>query len=574
MYFFALATDYDGTLAHDGVVDSATCEAVQRFKATGRRVILVTGRELPDLKRTFPKIGMCDLVVVENGALLYNPQTEEERPIGDPPPPAFVEALKARGVPVSVGRSIVATWEPHEKVVLDVIREQGLELQIIFNKGAVMVLPAGINKAAGLAVALAELDLSPVNVAGVGDAENDHAFMRACGCAAAVSNALPAVKEEADVRLEGDHGKGVIELIDMICRDDARIVPPQRHGLLLGKDRADRPIFIEPQRGSVLIAGSSGIGKSTLATALTERMVEKRLEFCVLDPEGDYADLEHAVCVGTPKAAPALEECMELLRKRTSNVVISAQALSAAERPVFFRQLLPEITSLRASTGRPHWLVIDEAHHLIGAERGDVRTVLPENITDTIFITVHPDAVAAEALQNVHYVLALGEDANATMAMSCRAIGAARPPDAAPLAEDEVLFLERASSQPPFAVKAIRPQQQHKRHTRKYAEGELPEESSFYFRGADNRLNLRAQNLMLFVQIAQGIDADTWEHHRRNGEYSRWFAERIKDAELSREAAAIETDAGLDAGQSRERIIDAITRRYTAPARAPGPGPA
>lgn len=569
MYFFALATDYDGTLAHHGAVDAAACEALQRFKATGRRVILVTGRELPDLKKTFPQIGICDLVVVENGALLYNPHTEEERAIGAPPPDSFVQALKARNVPVSVGRSIVATWEPHEKTVLDVIREQGLELQIIFNKGAVMVLPAGINKAAGLAVALRELDLSPMNVVGVGDAENDHAFMRACGCAAAVANALPAVKEQADLRLEHGHGQGVIELVDMICRDDARIVPPQRHGLMVGKDRASRPIFIEPQRGSVLIAGSSGIGKSTLATALTERMVQKGLEFCVLDPEGDYAELDNAVCIGTPKTAPALDECMEILRKRTCSVVISAQALSAAERPVFFRQVLPQITSLRASTGRPHWLVIDEAHHLIGTGRGDVRSVLPESITDTIFITVHPDAVASEALQKVHYVLALGENANATMAMSCRAIGAARPAEAPPLEEDEVLFLERASSQPPFAVKAVRPQQQHKRHTRKYAEGELPESASFYFRGADNRLNLRAQNLMLFVQMAQGVDGATWEHHRRNGEYSRWFRERIKDEELSREAAAIETDASLDADESRRRIVEAITRRYTAPARAP-----
>ena len=109
MYFFALATDYDGTIAHHGVVDDATCEALQRFKKTGRKLILVTGRELPDLKKTFPQIGLCDLVVAENGALLYTPATDEERLIADPPPDAFVAALKARNVPVSVGRSIVAT---------------------------------------------------------------------------------------------------------------------------------------------------------------------------------------------------------------------------------------------------------------------------------------------------------------------------------------------------------------------------------------------------------------------------------------------------------------------------------
>jgi hypothetical protein len=80
--------------------------------------------------------------------------------------------------PLSVCRSIVATWEPNEKVVLDTIRDLELELQIVCNKGAVMVLPVGINKASGLAAALARLQLSPLNVVGIGDAENDHAFLR------------------------------------------------------------------------------------------------------------------------------------------------------------------------------------------------------------------------------------------------------------------------------------------------------------------------------------------------------------------------------------------------------------
>jgi hypothetical protein len=81
-----------------------------------------------------------------------------------------------------------------------VIRDLGLELNII-TKGAVMVLPPNINKAAGLQAALAELKLSGHNVVGVGDAENDHAFLQSCGCAAAVSNALPMVKTSADIVL-------------------------------------------------------------------------------------------------------------------------------------------------------------------------------------------------------------------------------------------------------------------------------------------------------------------------------------------------------------------------------------
>jgi HAD superfamily hydrolase (TIGR01484 family) len=75
----ALATDFDGTLAHDGTVNALTIAAMQDFKATGRRLILVTGRELPDLKDTFPKLRLFDRVVAENGALVYDPATENER---------------------------------------------------------------------------------------------------------------------------------------------------------------------------------------------------------------------------------------------------------------------------------------------------------------------------------------------------------------------------------------------------------------------------------------------------------------------------------------------------------------
>jgi HAD superfamily hydrolase (TIGR01484 family) len=267
MYFLAIATDYDGTIAHHGSVKEETVAALKRCKESGRRLILVTGRELPDLKRAFSEIKLFDRVVAENGALIYDPSTEEERVIAEAPPAIFVERLKERNVqPISVGRSIVATWEPNETTVLEIIRELGLELQIIFNKGAVMVLPPGMNKAAGFRAALRELEISPHNVVGVGDAENDHSFMHACGCAAAVANALPMVKEAADIRLTGDHGDGVIELVERLSREDARIVPPERHGIRLGIDRAGKEVYIEPHRGGILIAGTSGIGKSTLAS--------------------------------------------------------------------------------------------------------------------------------------------------------------------------------------------------------------------------------------------------------------------------------------------------------------------
>jgi hydroxymethylpyrimidine pyrophosphatase-like HAD family hydrolase len=164
MYFVALATDYDGTIAEDGVVAEATLEALRELKQSGRKLLLVTGRQLPDLKKVLPEIALFDLVVAENGGLLFDPKTGEETLLAPEPSQVFLDALRAREVPLSAGRCIVATWEPHQHAVLEAIRELGLELQIIFNKGAVMVLPAGVSKASGLEAALALLELSPHNV--------------------------------------------------------------------------------------------------------------------------------------------------------------------------------------------------------------------------------------------------------------------------------------------------------------------------------------------------------------------------------------------------------------------------
>jgi hydroxymethylpyrimidine pyrophosphatase-like HAD family hydrolase len=213
-----LATDYDGTLAHHGVVSPETLGAIERLRAAGKKLVLVTGRELEELKQVFPAIGLCYLVVAENGALLYWPGTGQMKLLGEPAPPAFIEKLRAKGVPVAVGRVIVATVEPHEIAVLQTIKK--MELEMIFNKGSVMILPTGLNKATGLREGLARMGLSTRYTIGVGDAENDHAFLRICGCGIAVANALPALKSRADFVTARPHGEGVTELIDQLLANN------------------------------------------------------------------------------------------------------------------------------------------------------------------------------------------------------------------------------------------------------------------------------------------------------------------------------------------------------------------
>src|SRR5690348_9226291 len=110
MRYNCLAADYDGTVAHHGTVTPEAIEALQRLKASTRRIILVTGRRLDDLKSVFPEYGIFDRIVAENGALLYNPVTKEEKLLGEAPPQAFIEELQRRGVqPLEIGKIIVAT---------------------------------------------------------------------------------------------------------------------------------------------------------------------------------------------------------------------------------------------------------------------------------------------------------------------------------------------------------------------------------------------------------------------------------------------------------------------------------
>ena len=463
MYFIALASDYDGTLAEDGRVAPATLKALDLLRHSGRKLILVTGRELPDLQEVFPELDRFALVVAENGALLYEPATETQTLLGTEPPVAFIERLKERRVsPLSIGRCIVATLEPNEQIVLETIRELGLELQIIFNKGAVMVLPPGVNKATGLAAALERMKLSPLNVVGIGDAENDHAFLAACGCAVAVANALPMVKEDAAIVTKASRGGGVAELIGRLVADDlADVAAGLAHQrVALARRSDDSAIDLHPFSGNLLIAGTSGGGKSTLATGLLERLAECGFQFCVIDPEGDYAGLEDAVTVGDAKSPPSLREAMKLLEAPGKSVVVNLSSVARAERPHTFAELVLKLGTLHAQTARPHWLLIEKAHHVLPSACGTPSVDLSREFAASIVATAQPDGVALPALETVRLVLTVGSDAAVALRAFCAHTGDATPKiEATPLADDEALLWDRRA---PVAqrVRTIRPHAQ------------------------------------------------------------------------------------------------------------------
>ena len=431
-----------------------------------------------------------------------------------------------------------------------------------------MLLPAGVNKASGLTAALHELKLSPHNVVGVGDAENDHAFLQMCECSVAVANALPTVKERADWITTGACGAGVIELIDQLVGDDLRAHDHRlaRNKLLLGTENG-KEVYLQAQGHNLLICGTSGSGKSTIATALLERLSDEAYQFCIIDPEGDYENFEQAVVLGHNKRAPSIEEVLDLIDKPGENVVVNLVGLALTDRPPFFAALLPRLQELRSRTGRPHRIVADETHHLLPSSWDPGVFNLPKILDGMIFITVHPDQVAPVALQSVHSVIVVGNSPHETLSWFTDAIGQSPIASVEPnLERGEVLLWSRTAPAEARRVAVTPSRTERRRHRRKYAEGELPPERSFYFKGRSGKLNLRAQNLILFLQLAEGVDDDTWDYHLHNKDYSKWFREAIKDDLLANATEKIENSADVAASASRKFIRDLIEERYTLPA--------
>jgi len=223
MRHLALASDYDDTLARHGHLADSTACALERLRASGRKIILVTGREIPELRSVCHRLDLFDLIIGENGGVLVNPaDLSRIEPLAAPPPAEFASSLRSAGVtPLSCGKVVVATLTDQQRTVAATIERLKLDLQIILNKGSLMVLPTGTSKASGLRQALSVLKIPASQTWAIGDAENDIDFLMSSGHPAAVANALPAVKAKARFVAPREFGAGVEDLIDKILAEDA-----------------------------------------------------------------------------------------------------------------------------------------------------------------------------------------------------------------------------------------------------------------------------------------------------------------------------------------------------------------
>lgn len=568
MRYLVLVTDYDGTIATGGKPESAALSAIERLRISGRRAILLTGRQIDDLLMVCPRLSFFDYVVAENGAVLYEPRTREQTLLGKPLPVKFVQRLRElTGNSIEIGKVVVGTWLPHHTAVLQAIQEMGLELQIVFNKNAVMVLPAGVNKASGMGYALRKLGFSPHEAIGIGDAENDHSFLETCECAVAVANAVPSIRELAAFTTKGAAGQGVAELIDeLIANDFSRMHGRLKKNLVtvgIGPDGEE--VSVPPYGLNILIAGPSGSGKSTLTAGIVERLIKQAYQVCIVDPEGDYGTLPDVLTLGSPRHAVMVNEALAVLEDPKMNLNINLLGISLADRPQYFGHLFPSLQAMRTRTGRPHWIVLDEAHHMLPADWGHAGKTLPQRLGETALVTVHPEHVAPLTLSLMDMVVVVGQSPEKTLKGFADAAGLNfRWPEGLSYQRGHAVAWFPDSGKPPLSMRIISGRVERIRHLRKYAEGDM-RDRSFYFRGAAGRHNLKAQNLVIFVQIAEGIDEETWLFHLHKGDYSTWFREAVKDPYLADQTEQIEHRQDLQPAQTRDLIVSFIEGRYTLP---------
>ena len=288
MYSLVISTAPGAT---DGHPAQELYAALAAARGEGIVTLLVTGRILEDVQRACEETSPFDVVVAENGAVIHLCGIGRTIRLGDPPPDRVLGELRAQGVPFHTGAVIVGTWEQHANKLLDLVRRFGLDGQLIFNRGALMLLPGGINKAVGVRRALEELGRSERNMIAFGDAENDIPMLLNAEIGVAARGAIPAVLALADDVVSQPGGAGVALYIRKVLEQRARVAAPRRRAVTLGLASDGSRVSLPNSDTKVVISGDPRSGKSWIAGLLAEQLVEEGYKICIVDPEGDYAQM-------------------------------------------------------------------------------------------------------------------------------------------------------------------------------------------------------------------------------------------------------------------------------------------
>ncbi len=545
-FFQVAAVDLDGTLTSRGCVSAKALEAIGSARQNGLVVVLVTGRIGRELAAEFPDIAdHFDALVLENGAVVVTDGRTHR--LAAPVDRVLDDALAERGVLFRRGEVLLAIDGEHAATVVEVIGMLGLDCQIVRNRAAVMVLPAGVTKGTGLGAVLTEMDLSLHNTVAVGDAENDLSLFGTAEIGAAVANAVPSLREHADLVLGKEDGAGVAELLTGPHIRGARRWCPPRWWVEIGTFDDRTSVKVPGSQARVLVTGAAGSGKSYLVGLMAEQWIQAGYCVLLLDPEGDHVELGESNQVRVIDARHHLPEPAELvdtLHPHTS-VVVDLSGLASPHKTEYLRRLWSAAGVHREVRGFPHWVIYDEAH-LLGSHEEAHWT----RRGGYVLSSFAPASLQANEIDDTDVVLTLDE-ADTAGDVASRTLRRASV---------------RFGSGPPRGFTIADRRTMHVRHRHKYADVSLPRERWFYFRPIDGRVVGAAGTMGHFCTAVGHLDPRALQYHLERGDFSRWLDNTIADKELAAQVAVWEDELlahrAADLERIRRQLVEAVEQRY------------
>jgi hydroxymethylpyrimidine pyrophosphatase-like HAD family hydrolase len=585
MIFKALACGYDGTLASEDRLGPDALAALRKAREAGVWLILVTGRTFFELTRVCEHLDLFDGVVAENGGVLYFPAAATIKALAPPPPPQFLAELDRRGVAYQLGHVVVGTARGDEAVVRAALAEVGASLALVYNRTALMVLPAGVGKGSGTEQALRAFGLSSHDVLALGDAENDLDLFDACGWAGCPASPVPELLRRADWSFPGEDGAAIARaIVGPILNGLLPLDRSARQRIDLGWAARTNQIVSIPSRGvNVLVHGDPSSGKSWFAGVLVERLRERRYAVCVIDPEGEYGALARLPGVSLVEAhdAAAVDAAFRRFEADPAAcVVIDLVAFARLPKKVeMIERCLLAARDTRRRLGLPHWIVVDEAHYSLHREGVAERALAIED-KGFCLVTYKPSWLRPSATNAVDVLIlarATGAHELAFLGSFLTASGGCSEgviPALADLAPGEFLLMKKETGSTWLASTFTAPHRatSHVRHLKKYSGAAVRPEHAFLFRSPNGHLEATADSLDGFRRIVTTASDAALGHHAGRGDFSRWIRDVFSDRELAAQLRKAERRWGRGEIPHLGPVIDELiaTRYWSEREGAPG----
>ena len=580
MYLKILACDLDGTLAQHGVIDDSIWKALRELRKKGLTLMLVTGRTLATFEADGPFAELFEAIVAEDGAAVYFTKNNSvSLPFGRLDK-EVLRQLEQRHVPLERGIAIVATRTPHDEIVDEVLRDTGRSATVEYNKGAVMVLPPGATKGAGLRYALQELGYSQHNVIACGDAENDRSLFEVAEYAVAAYRSTPEIQELADFTIDKPYPAGIREFIESLGNDwSPPITRLSKYQFNVGRKLDGNPLRIDPHllvNGNTGIVGSSNTGKSWLAGLLGERLLQKGYQICIVDPEGDYTALRafpHTLLLGGKESRlPRPVDILTLSEYTSVSLILDLSMYGLEERVEYVTDLLRALFGLRARRGRPHWFLLDEIHSFCPPDGNLLTELVTRGMAEggVGVVSYRPSFVAPQVLEMIdtwfltRFHLQDEQSFVETYLPSCP--NWQRLAGHLPTLPAGDAYLLRGGCDDKFELASIDSfraddrKVPHVRHLHKYLKAPLPSGKRFYFKenGSGRRV---AASLWEFREAMGDISLSTLRFHLDRGDFERWLKDVLHDEELARRLRKIRRRT-FEADDLRDVLESAVADRY------------